>query len=152
VCAGSALTSITITTTGATGIGTPIGLPAGVTASWLNNVITISGTPSVSGNFAYQIPLLGGCGIVDATGNMTVSTITLPTFNPIAQLCHGAAPIPALPSSSLNGITGIWSPPVISNTASGNYVFTPNPNQCASSTNLNVTVAPQVVLDGIYHD
>jgi len=152
VCPNIPLTSITITTTGATGIGTPIGLPAGVTASWLNNVITISGTPTVSGNFAYQIPLLGGCGNVDATGNMTVSTITLPTFNPIAQLCYGTSPIPTLPSSSLNGITGTWNPPVISNTASGNYIFTPNPNQCASPTNLNVVVAPQVVLDGIYHD
>jgi hypothetical protein len=83
---------------------------------------------------------------------VTITPITLPAFNPIAQLCYGAAPIPALPSSSLNGITGIWSPTVISNTASGNYIFTPNPNQCASPTNLNVTVAPQVVLDGIYHD
>jgi subtilisin-like proprotein convertase family protein len=83
---------------------------------------------------------------------VTINPLTLPAFNPIAQLCYGAAPIPALPSSSLNGITGIWSPTVISNTASGNYIFTPNPNQCASPTNLNVTVAPQVVLDGIYHD
>ena len=52
------LTNITHTTTGATGIGTPTGLPAGVTAAWAANTITISGTPTVSGTFNYSIPLL----------------------------------------------------------------------------------------------
>ena len=34
LCVNTALTDITIATTGATGIGTPTDLPAGVTASW----------------------------------------------------------------------------------------------------------------------
>ena len=68
----TALTPITLTTTGATGIGTPTGLPAGVTASWASNTITISGTPTVSGTLNYTIPLTGGCGSVNATGTIVV--------------------------------------------------------------------------------
>ena len=69
----TALTAITHTTTGATGIGTATGLPAGVTASWAANTITISGTPTAIGIFNYNIPLTGGIGSVSATGTITVN-------------------------------------------------------------------------------
>jgi hypothetical protein len=45
------------------GIGTATGLPAGVTAAFASNTITISGTPTVSGTFNYSIPLTGGCAL-----------------------------------------------------------------------------------------
>jgi uncharacterized protein (TIGR02145 family) len=70
--------NITHSTTLATGIGTATGLPSGVTASWSANVITISGTPTATGSFSYEIPLTGGCGSVKATGNITVSTTPPP--------------------------------------------------------------------------
>lgn len=143
---------ITIATTGASGIGTPVGLPSGVTASWSNNLITITGIPTISGSFNYQIPLLGGCGAVNAAGSLIVNALSTPTFNPIGPLCFGATPVPPLSSISLNGITGVWNPTTISNTNSNIYTFTPNPNQCSGPTNLTVTIAPQVVLDGIFHD
>ena len=73
LCANSLLTNITHSTTGATGIGTATGLPAGVTAAWASNAITISGTPTASGTFNYSIPLTGGCGSVNATGTITVN-------------------------------------------------------------------------------
>ena len=73
LCINTALTPITHTTTGATGIGTATGLPAGVTAAWAANTITISGTPTASGTFNYTIPLTGGCGTVNATGTITVT-------------------------------------------------------------------------------
>src|ERR1019366_9878862 len=71
LCLNIALTNITHTTTGATGIsndGVPgaNGLPAGVSATWASNTITISGTPTASGTFNYSIPLTGGCGTVNA--------------------------------------------------------------------------------------
>ncbi|MBK7807558.1 MAG: hypothetical protein IPJ51_14880 [Saprospiraceae bacterium] len=60
LCINSALSpAITHTTTGATGIGTATGLPAGVTAAWASNTITISGTPTAAGTFNYTIPLTG---------------------------------------------------------------------------------------------
>jgi hypothetical protein len=73
LCISTPLTNITHTTTGATGIGAATGLPTGVTANWAANVITISGTPTTAGVFAYSIPLTGGCGNVNATGTITVT-------------------------------------------------------------------------------
>jgi hypothetical protein len=67
------MTAITHTTAGATGIGIPTGLPAGVTAAWASNTITISGTPTAAGTFNYSVPLSGGCATVNATGTITVS-------------------------------------------------------------------------------
>ena len=77
VVKNSTLTSITHTTTGATGISESgvsgaNTLPAGVSASWSSNLITISGTPTSAGTFTYSIPLTGGCGSVNATGTITV--------------------------------------------------------------------------------
>lgn len=85
--ATSPLTPITIATTGATGIGSATGLPAGVTADWLADVITISGTPTAAGTFNYTIPLTGGCGTVRATGIITVTPAPCPatiTYNSYA--------------------------------------------------------------------
>ena len=74
LCISTVLTAITHATTGATGIGAAAGLPAGVTAAWAANTITISGTPTVAGVFNYTIPLAGGCGpVLNATGTITVS-------------------------------------------------------------------------------
>ena len=70
----TALTNITIATTGATGIDTTDSdLPNGVTAVWSGNVITISGTPTAADTFNYTISLTGGCGSVNATGTITVT-------------------------------------------------------------------------------
>ena len=73
LCVNTALTNIIHTTTVATGIGAASGLPAGVVATFANNTLTISGTPTASGTFNYSIPLKGGCGSVNATGTITVS-------------------------------------------------------------------------------
>lgn len=81
VCSNTAINSISYNTTGATG-ATFSGLPTGVTGNWINNVITISGTPTVANNspYTYTITLTGGCGTVTATGTIKVNfdnTITL---------------------------------------------------------------------------
>ncbi|MBF4488219.1 PKD-like domain-containing protein, partial [Flavobacterium sp. CSZ] len=70
-------TYVTHMTTGATGIGSPSNLPTGLSAAWSANIITISGTPTASGTFAYSIPLVGGCGTVSATGSITISPATV---------------------------------------------------------------------------
>lgn len=73
LCINTALTNIIHITTAATGIGAATGLPAGVAATFANNTLTISGTPTASGTFNYSIPLTGGCGNVNAIGTITVS-------------------------------------------------------------------------------
>jgi hypothetical protein len=88
-CINSAITTISRTTTGATGIGTPTGLPNGVTASWSNDVITVSGTPTASGSFNYSIPLIGGCGSINATGTITVTAVPTGTISGGTTVCSG---------------------------------------------------------------
>ncbi len=87
LCINTPLTNITHSTTGATDIGTATGLPAGVTATWANNNITVSGTPTASGTFNYAIPLVGGCGSVNATGTITVSANTAGIASSTPSLC-----------------------------------------------------------------
>jgi hypothetical protein len=72
VCINTAITNITYATTGATG-ATVTGLPAGVTGTWLANVVTISGTPTASRPFTYTVTLTGGCGVITTTGTITVT-------------------------------------------------------------------------------
>jgi len=160
LCINTALTAITHATTGATGIGAATGLPAGVTAAWAGNVITISGTPTASGAFNYSIPLTGGCGAINATGTITVtpnntsgaasSTPTLCVNTALTAITHattGATGIGAatgLPS----GVTASWAGNVITisgtPTASGTFNYSiPLTGGCGSvNATGTITVNP----------
>jgi len=137
LCINTALTNITHTTTGATGIGTATGMPAGVSAAWASNTITISGTPSVSGTFNYSIPLTGGCGSVNATGSITVtpnntvgaqsSIPTLCSNTALTNITHtttGASGI-GTPTGLPTGVNAAWASNMItiSGTPSGGGTF-----------------------------
>ncbi|RAK19227.1 hypothetical protein B0I03_1163, partial [Flavobacterium aquaticum] len=95
ICVNSLMPNITHTTTIATGIANSgisgaNGLPAGVSATWSAGVITISGTPTASGTFLYNIPLTGGCGTVFATGTIVVNpSPTLTSITSITPICSG---------------------------------------------------------------
>ena len=151
------MTNITHTTTIATGIGTATGLPAGVTAIWSANVITISGTPSASGNFNYTIPLTGGCGSVNATGSITVaaacaagaasSSPTLTVSMVMTNITHtttiatGIGTVTGLPT----GVTAAWASNVITisgtPTAAGTFNYTiPLTGTSCSSVNATGTI------------
>ena len=72
VAKDNAMTNITHTTTGVSGITSSSGLPSGVTAGYSSNTVTISGTPTATGTFNYTVDLTG-CSD-DATGTITVMT------------------------------------------------------------------------------
>ena len=124
LCVNTALSSsITFNTTGATGIGAATGLPAGVTASWFGNTITISGTPTASGSFNYSIPLTGGCGAVDATGSITVVALPVITLTPDDPNTCNATDGSILVSGTGNG-TITWAGPTSGNASSSlNYTI-----------------------------
>ena len=63
-----------------------------------------------------------------------------PIFEAIGPFCAGDD-IPDLPITSQNNITGSWSP-VINNTATTEYTFTPDAGQCAEPTTLTIIVNP----------
>jgi len=73
------------------------------------------------------------------TVTVTVNAGTTPTFNPVNPICSGATLSP-LPTTSLNGYTGTWSP-ALNNTATTTYTFTPTAGQtCVATTTLTITV------------
>ncbi|MGL2999900.1 T9SS sorting signal type C domain-containing protein [Flavobacterium sp. RSSB_23] len=154
LCIGTLMTSITHTTTGATGIGTALGLPAGVSASWASNTITISGAPTASGTFNYSIALDGGCGsVLNATGTITVNPLpSAPTIGPITHptctVATGSFQITAYDSAR----TYAFNPAILSISGTGlvtanpgDYSFTvDNATGCISLPTL-VTIDPQKV-------
>jgi hypothetical protein len=148
VCVGTPIATINYLTTGATG-ATISGLPTGVTGSWSALTgYTIIGTPTVTvaSPYTYTISLTGGCNVpvVTATGTITVTPLTPTTFAiPTSSVCNGGS-VPLLPLTSTNStpINGTWSPNLVSNTASGSYLFTPAAGQCAAPYTFNFVVNP----------
>lgn len=69
----------------------------------------------------------------------TVQPIVTPTFNQVQAICSGGNI--NLPITSNNNISGTWTP-VINNTATTTYTFTPNTGQCANTATMTVTVNP----------
>ncbi len=153
VCINSAITNITYNTTGATGIGTATNLPTGVTAAWSSNVLTISGTPSVAGTYAYSVPLTGGCGTVNATGTITVTDISAPTAGTITQptcaVATGSFTIASFESTSTytftpSGPTVDGTAGVVTLAAGATYTFTEtNAAGCESAASLDVVIDAQ---------
>jgi hypothetical protein len=153
LCENTALTDITIATTGATGIGAATGLPSGVTASWSADEVTVTGNPSQVGTFNYSVPLTGGCGTVNATGSITVVSIDDPGFNynslcyfsnasdPFAQniMTSGGTFSSSGGITISNNSTGLID---LSNSLPGNYLITyTTGGTCPQSANANVLIA-----------
>lgn len=138
ICSTAPITNIYYDTTGATGCAIT-GLPAGVTGSFVSGNIAILGTPTAQGIYNYTITLTGGCGMITATGTIVVTPTSTPIFSfSTAMSIGGIAPL--LPTISDNGFSGNWSPSIIDNINSGNYVFTPNAGQCATTTTISMVV------------
>jgi gliding motility-associated-like protein len=106
---------------------------AGITGTWTPAVI--NNTASTSYLFT---PTAGLCATF-ATMGISVVPNVIPTFNTIAPICSGASLI--LPSISNNSITGTWFP-LVDNTATTTYTFTPNAGQCAVNASMTVVVNP----------
>ena len=82
-------------------------------------------------------PTSGQCA---TTTTMTVQVTPpqiVPTFSPIAAICRNGTI--SLPATSLQGITGTWSPSP-NNQQTTTYTFTPDPGQCALQTTITVAV------------
>jgi gliding motility-associated-like protein len=87
----------------------------------------------------YIFNTINGCS-GESQFNVTITSPTMPTFNSVANICPGAS-LSALPTTSLNGIVGTWSP-ALNNQATTTYTFTPDAGQCATTATLTITVLP----------
>lgn len=61
-----------------------------------------------------------------------------PIFDSIDSICEGDS-LNTLPTTSINGINGIWSP-ALDNTMTTEYSFTPDSDQCANPASVIITV------------
>ena len=111
----------------------PITSNNGITGTW--NPTTIDNTQNGSYTFT---PTAGLCA-TPITIPIVVNPIVLPVFDATPTLCYGET-APVLAPTSNNGINGTWTPSTIDNTQSGNYTFTPNSGQCATTIIKNVIV------------
>ena len=131
-----------VTQTGTTGgnytVSPAVGLSLNTTTGSFNPSTSTVGTYIVS----YNLPQFLGCPGAVSTTTVNI-VLPVPTFNPAPPICAGGTSAP-LPTTSLNGITGTWSP-AINNTVTTIYTFTPNAGQCATTTTMTIqvgTVAP----------
>jgi len=122
-CTGSAIPALPTTSTN------------GINGTWspaINNTATTTYTFT---------PAAGQCATT-TTMTITITSSITPTFAAVGSYCSGVA-IPALPTTSTNGINGTWSP-AINNTTTTTYTFTPAAGQCATTTTLTITVNPNI--------
>ncbi len=113
-----------------------------------NNGVAGTWDPAIVSNQASGIytftPTAGTCALATSF-NVTVEQNLLPQFDfgTSLSICNNGI-VPVLPATSINGITGSWSPTLVDNQTSAVYTFTPDAGQCALQTQLNVQVNPIV--------
>ena len=121
ICAGAALAPLPTTSLN------------GITGTW---------SPAINNNatttYTFTPNNTGTC-IISPTMTIVVKPVVIPEFDQVMPVCAGGALNP-LPTTSLNGITGSWSPAINSN-VSTTYTFTPDQGQgCVGSTTMTINV------------
>jgi hypothetical protein len=83
-------------------------LPAGVGASWANNTLTISGSPTAAGTFVYTLELCGT--VVAATGTITVDDALVPgaITSSTTTICKGGT-VAAITATAPTGGNGTYT-------------------------------------------
>ena len=113
-----------------------------ITGTWDSPVST-----ATAGTTVYTFtPTAGQCAS-STTLSITIDPTITPTFGGIGPLCLNA-PSPVLPSSSTNAnpVSGTWNPPLVNTSAAGitTYTFTPNANQCATTTTIDIEITNSI--------
>ncbi|WP_286971247.1 T9SS sorting signal type C domain-containing protein [Flavobacterium sp. UBA4854] len=145
VCANTAITNITYSTNGATGVNFGI-LPAGISGIWAGNVATISGTPTVNStnSYNYTITLTGGCGTITATG--TINVDSLPVGGSIAggtTVCSGTGDT-VLTLSGNSGTIAHWESSLDNFATAGTVIN--NTSTTLTASNLTATTSYRAVI------
>lgn len=109
----------------------------GISGSWSPQMVS---TATIGSIFHTFTPDANQCAN-GTTMEIVVNASTSPTFSGFSDLCVGEN-APALPTNSLEGIPGTWTPATISSTTAGSttYTFQPSTGFCASQYNLTINV------------
>ncbi|MBF01910.1 MAG: hypothetical protein CMP76_01300 [Flavobacterium sp.] len=129
---------------------TPDGAP-NVTFSWLKDGQFYSADTDINVCINASTTMTAQAIYTSCNGQQTVTSQNVllnytnefePTFTPIDPICNGESV--TLPTASLEGVTGSWTPDTVDNTQTTEYIFTPDPGQCARPTSLEIIVRDQV--------
>ena len=111
----------------------------GITGTWSPSFVD----NQTSGTYTFT-PGAGQCVTGPVTFIVTVTPNIVPAFSfgNSLTICAGGV-VPVLPTTSDNGLNGVWNPSIANNQASGTYTFTV-PGQCVTPYVFTVTVNPIV--------
>ena len=147
ICTGAEV-SFTATATNAGDSPTYQWLVNGIKVGTNNPVYSSSSfvnNDAVSCVVSANAPCAGGSG----TSNIIVLNVSAgvtPTFGAVGQLCQNST-APVLPPTSIEGISGTWSPATINTSTVGTatYKFTPfSAVNCSTPVSLNVTIVSSI--------
>src|SRR5690606_13095960 len=111
----------------------------------LNN-ITGTWSPAFNNNVSQSYtftPTAGQCASTAATFVQIIDNSTIPQFAAQGPYCINA-PMSPLPTTSINGIAGTWSP-ALNNAQTTTYTFTPLATSCGSSTSMTIQIDTMVL-------
>ena len=117
---------------------------AGYTYQWKKDGINITSAntstyvATTSGSYTLVITNSVGCSSTTSATEVLVNLSTTPIFTQVSPICAGDM-LSALPTNSINNITGTWSP-ALSNLASTTYTFTPTAGLCATTQTMDLTI------------
>ncbi len=104
ICFNNAITKITYQCSGTT--ASVVGLPAGVGSSFSSNILTMTGTPTVTGSYTYTVTTKGATGCTPdssvVVGSININTLPTATMYGTTTVCQNSA-TPALLFTGANG-------------------------------------------------
>ncbi len=113
------------------------------------NGINGSWSPALStatiGTTTYTFtPTAGQCA-TSRTMDIAITAPILPNFTAVGPYCQNEA-VPALSTSSTNGINGTWSPALSTATiGTTSYTFTPTAGQCATNRTMDIAITAPIL-------
>ena len=88
----------------------------------------------------------GSCSsILNLTATTVVTSPSVPTFNGLGPYCIGETP-EEMTNTSLEGITGLWTPTVVNTALAGitTYTYQADGGQCATGTSTDVEITAEI--------
>ena len=113
----------------------------GISGTWSPATIDSSVVGTVVHTFTPDTTVAGQACALPTTLSVTVINQVVTTFTAIPNICIGST-APSLPTTSIEGVTGTWSPATIDTSVAGTtgYTFTPTTGICATQATLSVTI------------
>ena len=155
ICEGDSIDPITFETSGAGGVNFN-NLPQGLSAIWDDDLGSITGFPTDTGVFSFEIELTGGCGDVSQGVELSVRPRPVVDAGPDQLLCDDD-PVVELEGTVINAPNHIWSSPddegAFQNVSQLATLFEPSEDQLDSgSVVLTLTAQGGAAVCGIVSD